>query len=458
MPEPALALNPEQTKYEQMWQRDEYRRYAPGEFLVADFFKVASPAYGSTIIDFGTGTGRGALRLYKDGLMVQLLDFADNCLDQRVRDHFEPGEFEFFHQDLTQPIPNRAEYGFCTDVMEHIAPEDVDDVIDNILSAAKKVYFQISLEHDVCGQLIGEDLHLTVHSMEWWTRKFRRHRALIYYSDKRNENAIFYVTKLDSKDTVQPNVPLDKLERNLRVNASRGLQQAVPHLKNNNRLILLAGGPSLNAYEDIIRAKGKAGTPIICTNGTYNWCLERDITPNGLIILDARAHNLKFISEVIPNCKYLLASQCHPDLFDSVPAEQTWIWHSSTSSDLESVLDEVYGDEPWYSIPGGITVTLRALSLLRMLGWYKMGIYGFDGCLIDDEHHAYEQSENDGNYPVKVTVGKREFQCHPWMAVQAKNFQDQYRDMKGTINISVHGDGLIAHLMRNPKHVKYEEG
>lgn len=457
MAEPAGLGNPEQPKYEQMWGYDQYRRYAPGEFLAGDFLTIASPPEGATVIDFGAGTGRGAYRLYKHGLDVHMLDFAPNCLDNKVRASVGRERFRFSEHDLLQKVPFRADYGYCTDVMEHIAPEDVDTVLANILNSVDKAFFQISLEDDACGKLIGEHLHLTVKPMEWWTKKMRQHGAFVYYSDKRGENAVFYVAKMVGSAGVASNVEINHLCRNVRENASRGLEQCTPHAKTNDRLVLLGGGPSLADYEHDIRQKADAGVPIICTNGTYNWSLDHGITPNGLVVVDARPHNVKFVKDVLPTCKYLFASQCHPSLFDAVPANQTWIWHSQSTSEVDAVLDEVYGDEHWYAVPGGLTVTLRAMSLLRMLGWWKMDVYGFDSCLREDEHHAYPQSENEGLYPVKVTVGKRQFQCHPWMALQAKDFQKQWAVQKGDIHLNVHGDGLIAHLVRGEKNVTYED-
>ena len=447
MAEPIAAHeNPEQQKYEQMWQLDDYRRYAPGEQLAMEFLKHADPPENSRIIDFGCGTGRGALKIASQGHRVVMLDFATNCLDARVAVAVESGSLCFYQHDLLNPSPSEAaDYGYCTDVMEHIQPEYVDTVLENVLNGAKRVFFQISLQHDGCGALINETLHLTVKTMEWWTKMLRKHGAFIYYSDKRGQDAIFYVAKFESK-SIEQNVETSQLLKNVTANAGLGLQQAVPHDRTDRRLLLLAGGPSLNNYEEKIKSKADSGSPIICTNGTYNWCLDRKIAPNGLIIVDARAHNVKFISEVIPTCKYMLASQCHPDVFAAVPAEQTYIWHSQSSDAVNDALDAVYGDEPWYAVPGGLTVTLRAISLLRMLGWWKLDIYGFDGCLVDDDHHAYEQTENEGLPVLTVTAGKREFKCHPWMEAQAKDFQKQNKVLKGDVHMNIYGDGLISHI------------
>lgn len=156
----------EREKYRRMWEFPAYRTHAPGEEAAQTFVDLVNPT--DTIIDFGAGTGRGALALHKlTGKEVILVDFADNC-----RDH-EATALPFLEWDLTHPCPARAPYGYCTDVMEHIPPEDVDAVIRNIMESVETAFFQISTVDDRMGGLIQRALHLTVHPGTWWAVKFR---------------------------------------------------------------------------------------------------------------------------------------------------------------------------------------------------------------------------------------------------------------------------------------------
>ena len=438
--------NPERAKYEQMWGFNQYRRYAPGEVMVGEFLRHVAPLPGSSVIDFGAGTGRGAHNLSQRGFDVHMLDFAENCLDIEVLAAVNRGELTFTHHDLLNPSPKQAEYGYCTDVMEHIQPEDVDTVLDNILDAAEKVFFQISLEDDACGALIGEHLHLTVKPMEWWTAKMDEHKAFIYYSDKQGENAVFFVSKKADAGYIELNADIKQIEAHIRHNSTQGYTDVVPHATSPGRLMLLAGGPSLNDFKEDIQRRAAEGVPVICTNGTYNWALDNDITPNGLIVVDARANNADFVRQAIPNCKFLFASQCHPDLFEKVPARQVWLWHSHIEGQMDEMLGSIYGEKPWHSVPGGTTVTLRAIPLLSMLGWKKLDIYGFDSCLRASEHHAYEQSENEGQVVSDVTIGGKAFKCHRWMVVQGEQFDKLYTAMRSNIDLRIFGGGLTATL------------
>jgi len=175
----------EQQKYQIMWQYDGYRNVSPGEeiveFFISHFIKLFNP--DGRIIDFGCGTGRAAAKLHEFGYDIILIDFTDNCRDQ------EALSLPFIQWDITNPIPVSSEWGFCTDVMEHIPPEDVDTVINNLLSASERVFFQISTIPDVMGGVINAPLHLTVESGEWWKNKFESLGYKVIFDQYLNEGA-----------------------------------------------------------------------------------------------------------------------------------------------------------------------------------------------------------------------------------------------------------------------------
>lgn len=174
----------ERDKYRLMWQFDTYREVAPGELVVDAFEAVAKP--DGLVIDFGCGTGRAGLELHKRGYPVLLIDFADNC-----RDH-EALVLPFLEWDLTRPCPARGKVGLCTDVMEHIPPEDVDKVLANIFQAVPRAFFQISTIDDVCGAIMHAPLHLSVHPHSWWREKLR-HFGRIAEEAEHPDASIFYV-------------------------------------------------------------------------------------------------------------------------------------------------------------------------------------------------------------------------------------------------------------------------
>src|SRR5207244_2923484 len=76
---------------------------------------------------------------------------------------------------------------------------------------------------------------------------------------------------------------------------------------------------------------------------------------------------------------------------ERLPYDRTYLFHTNVDA-IKDILEEQYG--VWWSVPGGSTVLLRAIPLLRTLGYAKFHIYGADSCLEsaglnEYVHHAY---------------------------------------------------------------------
>lgn len=449
----------EQRKYEAVWAEPIYRASAPGEGYASRFLGFAKPTQKHSIIDFGAGTGRGALAIYLgSGARVLMVDFAGNCLDDEVRESLSD-RLIFRQHDLTQPLDERADYGYCTDVMEHLPPEHVDQVLANIVTAARQVYFVVSTREDRLGRLVGEPLHLTVQPHAWWKEKLESVGFRVDFEKEYPEGSEFwgsaYANGNDFAAIGSLNTDEQTISSNIWRNLQLGLQEISPHeVQPEARVILLAGGPSLNDFEQLIVEEGRAGTPIVTTNGTYNWLIERGIRPAAQVMLDARPFNRRFLAPLVAGCKYLICSQSDHETVSALPRDQTWIWHSGGSELVKAELDawarQHEAGRQWWPVFGGTTVTSRAITLLAMLGFRQIEIYGWDSCLRDGAHHAYSQPENDSRHIFRIHVGGREFRCHPWMIVQANELTKLVRAIWGRIDdlkLCVHGDGLIAHML-----------
>jgi hypothetical protein len=178
---------PEREKYIRMWAIPGYRRLAPGEDAAAEFLDIVKP--DGRVIDFGSGTGRGALALSKAGVDVWMVDFASNCRDNEVL------HLPFVEHDLTEPLALRAPYGYCTDVMEHIPPGQVETVIRNIMESAGTVFFQIATVPDNFGAVINQRLHLTVEPHDRWRETFTRLGYVVTFDRDIGQQSQFVVKR-----------------------------------------------------------------------------------------------------------------------------------------------------------------------------------------------------------------------------------------------------------------------
>lgn len=155
----------ERDKYQEIWEKvPEYRSYSPGKENVERFMKVINPKLGSRLIDLGCGEGVAGLEFEKLGLDVWYLDITKAAKKEEIRDNrfmVSPlwGDWRKFPQ---------FDYGFCCDVLEHIPQEYTMLCLDKILENCRISWLQISLIEDSFGKVLGQPLHLTVRSFDWW--------------------------------------------------------------------------------------------------------------------------------------------------------------------------------------------------------------------------------------------------------------------------------------------------
>lgn len=221
-----------------------------------------------------------------------------------------------------------------------------------------------------------------------------------------------------------------------------------------DRVVLVGGGPSLADTEQELRDLVFAGAKLVTVNGAYQWCLARNLQPKAQIVLDARAPNARFLQPDVAQCRYYLASQCHPETWDAVDGRPfVGIFHDASDEQVKAELDAYYFGQ-WHGVAGGTTVGTRAIVLLRMLGYLRFDLFGFDSCWMGGQHHAYDQPENEADKRLKVTVAAtggaeaRVFRCAPWHLKQLEDLLRLIRFNGQHFLLNIHGDGLLAYALK----------
>lgn len=243
------------------------------------------------------------------------------------------------------------------------------------------------------------------------------------------------------------NAPIEEFVRNVKHSIALGLPEVKPYDIQTDPIAIVCGGPSLEETFDDLKEKHASGMKVVSVNGTHDWLIERGIRPSAHVLIDSRPFNARFVKNWQKKTKYLIASQAHPDVFKALEGAEVYLFHCNSTKEENEILKEYYNDE-FFSIPGGSTVTLRAIPLMRMLGFTRMELYGFDSCMYGEKHHAYDQEENNTNDIGIVKVDGREFVVATWMHSQAKEFIDVIRNMGHMFELAVHGDGLMAHILK----------
>jgi len=247
----------------------------------------------------------------------------------------------------------------------------------------------------------------------------------------------------------------------LLANIQHAVKQGYPQMRTwparGERICLVGSGPSLAETEAELRQAVWEGAHVVTLNGAYHWCIEHGIQPKTQIVMDARATNARFVEPCVSGCRYVLASQCAPAVWNAVAGRSdVWIWHAAVAAEgpIKDFLDGYYCGN-WFGVGGGTSVATRALMLLRMAGYLRFDLFGVDCCWIGAEHHAVPQPENAHDTRVRIAAGDRDrpetmraFDVSAWHLKQFEDFCSVLKVNGHHFTLAVHGDGMLAYIMR----------
>jgi len=245
---------------------------------------------------------------------------------------------------------------------------------------------------------------------------------------------------------VTSNVTLEDINRNVAVNSARGFKWFACRDAFEERALIVGGGPSLADNTAMIRKMAEEHV-VIAVNGASKFLSERGIEVDFQFIMDARPENANLIDPDAHN--YMLASQCHPALFNLVPEARTEMVHLN-SPDIENNFSTVQRTAGGYTlIGGGGSVGNSALCLAHAMGHRDLHVFGFDSSVAGQDRHAYEQPMNEGEPLIQMRLGNRAYWMSFTMAVQYDYFFAIEEELKklGT-KITVYGDGILPERWR----------
>lgn len=109
------------------------------------------------ILDFGAGRGR---------LAKALRGYEVRCYDPAV--------------PKFSALPEPADLVVSSDVMEHIEPEYIDNVLDYIRSLTRKVFFVVIATRAAVKNLPdGRNCHILLRDRNWWLDALGRHKFAV---------------------------------------------------------------------------------------------------------------------------------------------------------------------------------------------------------------------------------------------------------------------------------------
>jgi uncharacterized Rossmann fold enzyme len=152
--------------------------------------------------------------------------------------------------------------------------------------------------------------------------------------------------------------------------------------KRDEPVAIVCFGPSLNdTWEQV-----KGFKYVISCSGSHRFLVDRGVVPTFHVEVDPRPHKVKLIGRPHPDVEYLIASTCHPAVFDHLEGFNVKLWHVF-SNEEDSIRTQPHGE---WALTGGCSVGLRAMTMARFLGFTDQHIFGMDGCDGKTGKHAAE--------------------------------------------------------------------
>lgn len=209
------------------------------------------------------------------------------------------------------------------------------------------------------------------------------------------------------------------------------------------KIAVVAGGPSLKKTIDELRAFD--GDVMAC--GTvHDHLVECGVKFDYALMCDPDPVILDWVRRPQKDCKYLLSSSLDRSVYDWLSEFDVLMWHCHGGEMTR------FRGEP--AINGGCTVTLRAICVAILMGYFTLHFFGLDSSFDEEaDHHAYAHHVETSNRTL-VRVGGEDGRVFSttvgWLA-QASQFQEMLKNMGHMFEMEVHGDGMIAEIMRVAK-------
>lgn len=223
---------------------------------------------------------------------------------------------------------------------------------------------------------------------------------------------------------------------------------------------MVGGGPSL---KDTIQELKNFNTIMVC-GSSYDYVAENI---NNLIdyavICDPDDIVIKYMQKARIETQYFVASQCDPKVFQYLKEKdaEIFIWNSAGEDEFNG---RMFSSDQ-FLCGGGCTVGTRAIYLAMGLGYSDIHLFGFDTCIVgnDYKHHAYEfatEEETIGDIKEVALGGPdgKKFKVAGYMLGQLHDFQKMLQFYPGRLNFTIHGEGLLKHLIELSQKKVIEDG
>jgi uncharacterized Rossmann fold enzyme len=365
--------------------------------------------------------------------------------------------------------PDPAELVLCLDVMEHVEPECLDDVIKDLHRVASK-FLIVAMALEPSRKLLpnGENSHVSLHTLHDWAIKFKKYFGIarqFIQPDDASLGWLYCVPKmnrfeLDGQEDrlIEPEAPplnlmdysavefgefqpVNYFPANFAYSmAMMGDRGFVPDPNveiKEERIAVVGYGPSLvSSWEDLRRVDYKT---IFSMSGSHNFLLEKGIVPTHHVEIDWKPHKPKFTENAHPDCQYFVSAVCNPATISNVKDKNSKLMFIKHGPQITYPSDV-------YVMEAGYDVGQQAIVMAMLLGYRNIDLYGFDYCFnLDKVRHAGDHGGRV-HYAFPARVGNKVFYTSKTMFTALLVFEFFWKQHP-ELNIRINSDTLLVNFL-----------
>ncbi|HTH96335.1 MAG TPA: hypothetical protein VL574_02905 [Stellaceae bacterium] len=219
--------------------------------------------------------------------------------------------------------------------------------------------------------------------------------------------------------------------RHVEASLALGLEEASVQAPRRQRLTVVANGPSA-----LQAPLGRS--PTLAINNALRLFVEHGLAPDFWIASDPQELVAGFLRDAPPMTTYLVASKCHPAVFEALQGRRVLLWHCAEPATMALLVGRLV-------VQTSISVTLCALNLMPVLGFHRMEVWGWDGCYIAGRDHAVSQGHARNDISVRLGPRRRFATTKTWAA----EAEEAVRMFQATPRqVRIRGRGMIGAILR----------
>lgn len=222
-------------------------------------------------------------------------------------------------------------------------------------------------------------------------------------------------------------------EADLRGHVAYALSLGLPEVElepGGETLTIIANGPSAGAF-------GFGPGDTLAVNGALQLFTASGAAPTFWAACDPSPIVCNFLKDAPAQTTYLVASKCHPAVFDMLADRKVMLWHVD-----EAETRDMLQGRRMITTASTITVTVMELAAL----WYaNLETWGWDGCYLDGKDHAVDQEHHRHGDQAVVIGGETFASTRSWAQ---EGTCARIHMSQSSHGLTVHGPGMFSALLR----------